>query len=363
MKYSYIKKDSGKKTHWSGGLTEEYAIFPQNGNYSLRSFIWRLSSSTIENDDSTFTSLPEFDRIIMVLNGEVDLSYDDNPPVHLKQYDTDSFGGEQSTKSKGKISDYNLIIRKGNTGFINTLKVTSAEGNTVVVSSDVENKTEKNYDNVMNSYYCAEGYAVANFNNETIMLKVGDQLIIERTSGEKFDLSFLGDAVLLKVSAFYSYNSNAYGPTIIPPETVSVDDYLACLYIANTQFRYAEKIFKSLNKFWYDEFINLKIKKLEKYCVTSLIWLIGAMFLLVAFYDNLSGFLPWFILIAVWTVFDAFVVSPLIYILVLPKPVAKHIKAINDLTPYEADLYEKEKNTNEQLEKILKKYKHVCKDK
>jgi environmental stress-induced protein Ves len=360
MKYSNIKKDSGKKTHWSGGLTQEYAIFPQNGNYALRSFIWRLSSSTIDTDDATFTCLPEFDRVLVVLDGEVDLSYDEKPPVHLAKYDTDSFGGEQSTKSNGRISDYNLIIRKGNKGFINTIKVTPEEGNKAIVSSDEE--YENNYDYNMNSYYCAEGYAVANFNNETIMLKVGDQLIIERTAGEEIDLSFLGDAVLIKASAFYSYNTDAYGPTIIPPQPISFEDYIACLYISNTQFRYANKIFKSLNKFWYDEFIKRKIKLLEKFSVTFFIWLIGSLELLVIFYDSLSGFLPWFLLIAVWTAFDSFVLSPLVYMFALPKPVAKHIKDIKDLTPYEADLYEKEKNTNEQLEKILKKYSHVYKD-
>ncbi|NLY82224.1 MAG: HutD family protein [Clostridiales bacterium] len=362
MEYSYIKKDSGNKTHWSGGQTQEYAIFPQNSNYALRSFIWRLSSSTIDTEDATFTNLPDFDRVLVVLDGEVDLSYDGNPPVHLEKYDVNSFGGEQSTKSKGNISDYNLIIRKGNKGFISTLKVSAAEGNKVVVSSEEESAAEKEYDYVMNSYYCAEGYAVANFNDQTIMLKVGDQLIVEKASGEEFDLSFLGDAILIKVSAFYSYNTDAYGPTIIPPEPVSFEDYLACLYISNTQFRYADKIFKSLKTFWYDEFIKRKIKKLEKYCVTFFIWLIGLLTFMVMFYESLNGALPWLILFVAWTAFDSLVLSPLVYIIALPKPVAKHIKDIDNLTPYEADLYEKEKNTNERLEKILKKYNHVYKD-
>ena len=38
-------------------------------NYQSRDFLWRLSSATVELEESTFTSLPDFDRIIPTLKG------------------------------------------------------------------------------------------------------------------------------------------------------------------------------------------------------------------------------------------------------------------------------------------------------
>ena len=37
------------------------SIAPENGNYQSRDFLWRLSSATVELEESTFTSLPDFD--------------------------------------------------------------------------------------------------------------------------------------------------------------------------------------------------------------------------------------------------------------------------------------------------------------
>lgn len=359
MDYNYIKKGSGKRTFWSGGTTYEHAIFPNNGNYALRSFIWRLSSSTIEEESSTFTDLPDFDRVMLITKGNLDISHDDREFKTLAEYDIDYFGGDVSTKTKGTVSDYNLIIRKGNRGFLSSFDLKPEGGNITPVFSDEEIEAEKEYDYAMNAYYLVQGYAVANIKGDTIMLKEGDQLIINKEASESIDLTLLGDGKIIKASAYFSYNTNAYGPTIIPPEKATFEDYLACLFLSNTQFRYADKIFKSINDYWYDEFLSSKIKKLETYCITFFVWLTGMLLIMMAVFDDISGFLPWFIVIVGWTAFDSIILSPLIYLFALPKPVAKHIKKITELTPYEADLYEKQQNTNERVEKILKKYKNV----
>ena len=46
------------------------------------------------------------------------------------------------------------------------------------------------------------------------------------------------------------------------------------------------------------------------------------------------------------------------YMAVVPKPVRKHIKDIDHLTPYEQRVREKQLATNERVEKIMKKYKN-----
>ena len=70
MEIKKIGRDACRVSSWSGGTTTELSIAPENGNYQSRDFLWRLSSATVELEESTFTSLPDFDRIILTLEGD-----------------------------------------------------------------------------------------------------------------------------------------------------------------------------------------------------------------------------------------------------------------------------------------------------
>ena len=69
-----------------------------------------------------------------------------------------------------------------------------------------------------------------------------------------------------------------------------------------------------------------------------------------------------FAAIGVWILVDCLLVSPLIYFLFMPKPVRRHMKDVNNLTPYEQKLYDEEVASNPQVEKMLKKYKNSGKN-
>lgn len=76
MEIKKIGRDACRVSSWSGGTTTELSIAPENGNYQSRDFLWRLSSATVELEESTFTPLPDFDRIILTLEGEMDICHD-----------------------------------------------------------------------------------------------------------------------------------------------------------------------------------------------------------------------------------------------------------------------------------------------
>ena len=63
MKYSIIQKDKTNysTSAWSGGATTEIRIMPEGSRYADREFLWRLSSATVEVEESTFTALPDYD--------------------------------------------------------------------------------------------------------------------------------------------------------------------------------------------------------------------------------------------------------------------------------------------------------------
>lgn len=115
MKYQIKKanKSDYNTSTWSGGTTTEIRIMPEDSRYADREFLWRLSSATVEVEESTFTALPDYDRLIMMLEGEMDLCHNHGPWIHLAEFEPHAFDGGDETLSKGKVVDFNLMLRKG----------------------------------------------------------------------------------------------------------------------------------------------------------------------------------------------------------------------------------------------------------
>jgi environmental stress-induced protein Ves len=114
MKKRIYKEENYKTSKWSGGNTRELAIYPANAEYLDRDFLRRLSSADSDLEESSFTKLPDYDRILMVLEGSVVLAHGDERTASLDAFAYDEFDGAVKTKCFGKlIKDYNLIYRKG----------------------------------------------------------------------------------------------------------------------------------------------------------------------------------------------------------------------------------------------------------
>lgn len=99
---------------WSGGTTTELFIYPQNGNYIERNFVFRISTAVCKEENTVFTRLENTRRILMVLSGEVTLEHIENNKnriVHLLPGDQDSFAGDDVTKSRGICTDFNLMMK------------------------------------------------------------------------------------------------------------------------------------------------------------------------------------------------------------------------------------------------------------
>lgn len=97
------------KTTWSGGTTSQLYIFPENGQFSERNFDFRISSATIEVEESSFTSLPAYNRILAILEGNLTLNHVGKPSTQLEKYEHVFFHGSWETSSVGKVRDFNVI--------------------------------------------------------------------------------------------------------------------------------------------------------------------------------------------------------------------------------------------------------------
>ena len=113
MEVKKIGRDACRVSSWSGGTTTELSIAPENGDYQSRDFLWRLSSATVELEESVFTPLPDFDRIILTLEGEMDICHDGGSWIHLEELSPHRFDGASETRSRGRVTDFNLMLRKG----------------------------------------------------------------------------------------------------------------------------------------------------------------------------------------------------------------------------------------------------------
>ena len=97
---------------WSGGSTTQLFLWPPQGNYNERDFLFRISSATVETETSTFTELPGIGRYITPLQGGLTLQHKGHHTVTLQPLQIDSFSGNWQTTSIGKARDFNLMLKK-----------------------------------------------------------------------------------------------------------------------------------------------------------------------------------------------------------------------------------------------------------
>lgn len=359
MKHSLIRQSDYVTSNWRGGKTNEIAVFPASKRYIDRDFVWRLSSATIELEESDFTKLPDYDRILMPLAGEVILSFDDEKTVRLGELEQASFSGDCKTKSFGKITDFNLMTRKG----ISEGKLDVILPKEEAVSFKDEGEEELTAgEKITHAIFCRDGYALIAAGGSSQMLKTGETLILECEEDEYPEYSVMGEGHLVRAMIRYTYKPEDSEPVVIPREKASFDDFRCAFFLANTQFRFADKIFKRIRNSWYDEELSGAIRRLEKMYLTFIISIAGLMALMLAAFNAGMSDSSLVLIVVAWLAVDITLISPLIYLIFLPKPIRKHIKDIDSLTPYEEAVRERELASNERLDKLMKKYKNSGKN-
>lgn len=73
MEWRHFTRAQYITTAWSGGTTHSAGDCAEGAVYADRKFLWRLSSAQVELEHSDFTPLPDYDRLISVLKGELEL--------------------------------------------------------------------------------------------------------------------------------------------------------------------------------------------------------------------------------------------------------------------------------------------------
>ena len=120
-----LTKNEYEVSAWSGGTTTQLAIFPPEAKYAERDFLWRVSSAAVALEESDFTALPDYDRLIATLQGEIVLTHNGGAPLRLRPFEVHAFSGADATHSQGRCTDFNLMLRRGRAkGSMEALRLT-----------------------------------------------------------------------------------------------------------------------------------------------------------------------------------------------------------------------------------------------
>lgn len=136
MSIAIHSTESRTSINWANGTSTEIFIYPANGSFSDRNFLFRISTATVEAEESTFTFFEGITRHLMILKGELELIHDGRYSKKLKPYDQDTFSGEWSTQSRGKVSDFNLMLKGSCTGSLTHHFIEPAATVTIIADTD-----------------------------------------------------------------------------------------------------------------------------------------------------------------------------------------------------------------------------------
>ncbi|MCM3790029.1 HutD family protein [Domibacillus indicus] len=187
--FRIIKREDTSVKTWAGGTTTELAIFPENADYYKQNFSWRLSVATIDQEESLFTSLPGVHRITLITDGEMYLEHDGHYNKFLKTFEQDAYAGEWITRSKGKVKDFNIMLKNNCEAEVESITLEAGTHRIFYA----ENKSS--FNTVTDFIYCLQREVVIKVSKTKLLtLQEGDLLLINRQIKERLYIDFYNNS-------------------------------------------------------------------------------------------------------------------------------------------------------------------------
>ena len=134
MKQTYFPAQHFQAKAWANGTTTELVKYPLDSDFLKRDFIFRISTATVEAEESTFSDFSGLTRILMILEGSLTLIHDGRYQKHLVPYDQDTFDGSWSTRSIGKVRDFNVMFNEKAKGELRAFQLQSEQTEILEIS-------------------------------------------------------------------------------------------------------------------------------------------------------------------------------------------------------------------------------------
>ena len=183
MKISVKKEKDCKVVNWANGTSTELFVFPADGNFQTRDFTFRISTATVEAEETTFSDFSSLTRILMILEGNITLIHEGRYSKELKPFDQDTFDGSWPTKSQGKVRDFNVMFKE------------NVEGNVTHFAMNAGELESFSLSGTHDFFFVQNG----SFRFKDLELQKNDLLIIERENSESIALECIEVGGLVKV--------------------------------------------------------------------------------------------------------------------------------------------------------------------
>jgi environmental stress-induced protein Ves len=162
-----------KTISWASGTSTELFVFPANGNFQTRDFDFRISTATVEAEETNFSDFSGLTRILLVLKGNLTLIHENRYTKELKTFDQDRFDGAWKTRSKGKVQDFNVMFKENYKAEVNHF------------SLSVNDIREINLDSKLHFYFVFNG----KYHLNGQLVNAGDLIEIPQNKMEKLNFS------------------------------------------------------------------------------------------------------------------------------------------------------------------------------
>jgi uncharacterized protein len=134
MKQTYYPAQHFQAKAWANGTTTELVKYPTESDFLKRDFIFRISTATVEAEESTFSDFSGLTRILMILEGSLTLIHEGRYQKDLNPYDQDTFDGSWSTRSIGKVRDFNVMFNEQAKGELRAFQLQSEQTEILEIS-------------------------------------------------------------------------------------------------------------------------------------------------------------------------------------------------------------------------------------
>lgn len=121
-RYRLLRAANHRRMPWKNGLGVTTEMVVEPGGATLQSFDWRLSMARIDAEGQ-FSSFPNIDRLLMVLEGNLHLAIEGRETIELAaESEAVKFPGElavvatlpqRAGVSARPVTDLNLMVRRG----------------------------------------------------------------------------------------------------------------------------------------------------------------------------------------------------------------------------------------------------------
>ena len=194
MTWKKLSPEDYVVSRWSGGTTTQVAIAPEGAVYADRYFLWRVSSASVELEESEFTPLPDYWRWISTLEGEMRLSHNGALPVLLAPYEVHQFDGGAATRSWGRCTDYNLMLRKGEArGLLRPVRLAAGDSTEIAF----ESAESSAFPQATLLLFCGAGTVAVTIAGEEVRLEERTSLLVRDAARCRLQALALEDAALL----------------------------------------------------------------------------------------------------------------------------------------------------------------------